>query len=211
MNSYKLISIETVSLSCWPPAGARRASCQQTGPQLSVPGPPGCQGGRAERWSPSPPARPAAAVSGSAFLREQTSARGSFRASSEPSPRPGSPAEAGPLPGHRGGPVVVPGCGVSGPARRPEQKTWELLGSKSLPGLCLWSPRSEGTLSRSSRAADLPCSHGWGPASSRGAEGPPWACSRPGHACLCLQSVPHAVPLCTCVCVAGAGRGGGGG
>lgn len=37
MNSYKLISIETVSLSCWLPAGRGRASCQQTGSTIKCP------------------------------------------------------------------------------------------------------------------------------------------------------------------------------
>lgn len=37
MNSYKLISIETVSLSCWLPAGRGRASCQQTGSTVKCP------------------------------------------------------------------------------------------------------------------------------------------------------------------------------
>lgn len=37
MNSYKLISIETVSLSCWLPAGRGRASCQQSGSTIKCP------------------------------------------------------------------------------------------------------------------------------------------------------------------------------
>lgn len=54
MNSYRLISIETVSLPCWPPAGRGRASCQQRAPQrVSLPA--GCGPGRsAEMAGPSP-------------------------------------------------------------------------------------------------------------------------------------------------------------
>ena len=37
MNSYKLISIETVSLSCWLPAGRGRASCQQMSSTIKCP------------------------------------------------------------------------------------------------------------------------------------------------------------------------------
>lgn len=37
MNSCKLISIETVSLSCWLPAGRGRAFCQQTGSTIKCP------------------------------------------------------------------------------------------------------------------------------------------------------------------------------
>lgn len=146
MNSYKLISIETVSLPCWLPAGRGGRPASKRAPQLSVPCPPGCQRGRSEEMAPAQPARRARPLGGS---RSANVGRCVRNAEAAPSPSPSRRAAfaargARPLPG----------------APRPSIAGMGTVGVKTSsfvfrPRDTARSPRLGGALSRALRAGGL--------------------------------------------------------
>lgn len=146
MNSYKLISIETVSLPCWLPAGRGGRPASKRAPQLSVPCPPGCQRGRSEEMAPAQPARRARPLGGS---RSANVGRRVRNAEAAPSPSPSRRAAfaargARPLPGAPRRSIA--GMGTVG------VKTTSFV---FRPRDSARSPRLGGALSRALRAGGL--------------------------------------------------------
>lgn len=193
MNSYKLISIETVSLPCWLPLEEAGLPASER-PTIKCPLPARLPEMAPERSQRGPEGLSACLLSGA--IRHL---RGDFSRRLRKHELAPSRDQALPLlrdPRHR------PSCdfhwmqSVSRPLRRPEdaeQKTREPLGLKSLPGLCPLSPCSEGTLSPGSGAGRLLQRRVEGSLSStRGSEGSPWVYKpSPSHAVTASSIGPH--------------------
>lgn len=146
MNSYKLISIETVSLPCWLPAGRGGRPASKRAPQLSVPCPPGCQRGRSEEMAPAQPARRARPLGGS---RSANVGRRVRNAEAAPSPSPSRRAAfaargARPLPG-------APRWSIAGMGTVGVKTTSFVLRPRDTAR----SPRLGGALSRALQAGGL--------------------------------------------------------